>query len=264
MSLRFRIILSAACAALSLLAFWSYGSQVRSEADQVRQEAMERYGGEVVSLVVANRALEAGEQVGMADVSVVDWLVDLAPEGCLTSLDAVLGMSVTVPVAKGAPLTDLNFRTGSDAMEVPEGRIAISVPATDKTGVPREVRAGSVLAAYALGDNDVRLISADLVVLSTPGESAVARGDSSLSVAASPEEVATLLLASARGELRLVLPADDMGTPDGLVPAAPSEVPEEEAAAQDDAEPEDGTPVVPEKDDGTGAADGAQQEREAA
>ena len=262
MSLRFRIILSAACAALSLLAFWSYGSQVRSEADQVRQEAMERYGGEVVSLVVANRALEAGEQVGMADVSVVDWLVDLAPEGCLTSLDAVLGMSVTVPVAKGAPLTDLNFRTGSDAMEVPEGRIAVSVPATDKTGVPREVRAGSVLAAYALGDTDVRLISADLVVLSTPGEGAMARGDSALSVAVKPEEVTTLLLASARGELRLVLPADDMGTLDGLAPAAPTEVPEE--AAQDDAEPEDGTPVVPEMDDGTGAADGAQQEREAA
>ena len=119
-----------------------------------------------------------------------------------------------------------------------------------------------MLAAYALGDTDVRLISADLVVLSTPGEGAMARGDSALSVAVKPEEVTTLLLASARGELRLVLPADDMGTLDGLAPAAPTEVPEE--AAQDDAEPEDGTPVVPEMDDGTGAADGAQQEREAA
>ncbi|MBQ6651645.1 MAG: hypothetical protein IJM67_10390, partial [Atopobiaceae bacterium] len=93
---------------------------------------------------------------------------------------------------------------------------------------------------------------------------AVARGDSSLSVAVMPEEVATLLLASARGELRLVLPADDRCALDGLAPAAPSDVPEEAAAAQDDAEPEDGTPAVPEKDDGTGAADGAQQKREAA
>ena len=137
-----------------------------------------------------------------------------------------------------------------------------SPPQIPKTGVPREVRAGSVLAAYALGDTDVRLISADLVVLSTPGEGAMARGDSALSVAVMPEEVTTLLLASARGDLRLVLPADDMGTLDGLAPAAPTEVPEE--AAQDDAEPEDGTPVVPEMDDGTGATDGAQQEREAA
>jgi len=207
MSLKFRIVLSLACAALALVSFWSYGSTVRAEADQVRQEALERYGGEVVQLVVANRDLAAGEQLGTADVSQVDWLVDLAPEDGMATLDQVVGRIVTVPVAKGAPLCGLNFREDAPGMEVPEGRVAVSLGMSDRSGIPREARAGSVMAAYAVGDVDVRLVSADLVVLSVSGTS---RGDSALSVAVRPEEVTAVLLASARGSLRLVLPAQGM------------------------------------------------------
>lgn len=248
MSLRFRIVLSLACAALSLLAFWSYGSHVREEADQVRQEALERYGGEVVGLVVANRGIAAGEQLGISDVSEVDWLVDLAPEGSIGSLEDVLGATVTVPVAKGAPLTELNLREESVGMEVPEGRVALSIPVTDRTGVPREAHAGSVLAAYAIGDIDVRLVSADLVVLSVPG---VARGESVLSVAAWPEEVTSVLLASARGELRLVLPAEGLPPLDGSAPAEVGE-PEGDEGAQDVQEEQGGGPSAGHAPEGDG------------
>ena len=63
MSLRFRVVFALSCAVLTLLAFTSYAGQVRAEAEKVRSDAIARYGGEVVSLVVTNRQIEAGETV---------------------------------------------------------------------------------------------------------------------------------------------------------------------------------------------------------
>lgn len=146
-------------------------------------------------------------------------------------------MTVTVPVPKGAPLTELNFREATTGIEVPEGRIALSVPVTDRVGLPREVRAGSVIAAYAVGDLEVRLVSGDLMVLSVPGEASLSRSDASLSVAVWPEVVSDVLLASARGELRLALPGEGV---EGLGEAGPPrDVGAEEGEAQADADAPD-------------------------
>ena len=57
MSLRFRVVFALSCAVLTLLAFTSYAGQVRAEAEKVRSDAIARYGGEVVSLVVTNRQI---------------------------------------------------------------------------------------------------------------------------------------------------------------------------------------------------------------
>ena len=106
MSFKFRIALSLACAVLAALIFLSYGDHIRADAEQVRSEAIARYGGEIVSIVVSNRTLEAGETISAADVTQCDWVADLVPEGAFTNLDEVIGKGVTVPIAKGAPVCD--------------------------------------------------------------------------------------------------------------------------------------------------------------
>ena len=48
MTRRFRFALSGSCAVLAALLCALYGQHVHDEADRVRAEALERYGGEVV------------------------------------------------------------------------------------------------------------------------------------------------------------------------------------------------------------------------
>ena len=200
-----------------------YGQHVQGEADGVRAEALERYGGEVVSLVVAPEGLEAGEVVDGRNVTERDWLADLAPEGAVVGLDEVMGAEVTIPAAAGAPLTDLNFRDDEDAIEVPSGRVALSLPVTESLGLPPSATEGTTLVAYRVSDTGVGLVSADLVVLRALGEQTGIGARGSVTVA-----VASVLSSSADGSLRLALPADDAeGLAEGSGIAPTSVMPEE-------------------------------------
>ncbi len=221
MSFKFRIALSLACAVLAALIFLSYGDHIRADAEQVRSEAIARYGGEIVSIVVSNRTLEAGETISAADVTQCDWVADLVPEGAFTNLDEVIGKGVTVPIAKGAPVCDLNFRTNDEQLEVPQGMVAVSVPLTDRTGVPVEVVAGSNVIAYATSDEGTTLVTEDVVVLSMPESSSIGAA-ATLTLAVSPDAVPVVLTASAEGTLRIVVPADDVDNTAGAVQADPS------------------------------------------
>ena len=198
MTRRMRLVVAGTCALIAALLCVAYGQSVQAEAEQVRAEALERYGGEVVTLVVASEGLEAGDVVDRLNVTEQDWLADLVPEGAILSLDDVLGAEITVPVAAGAPLTSLNFRDDEDAVEVPSGCVAVTVSVTQNLGLPSATAAGTRLAAYEVEDSGVSLISDDLLVLrSTMDTSVGSRGEVTLAVGA--ESVASVLAASAEG-----------------------------------------------------------------
>ncbi len=225
MSGRFRIVLSLAFALLGVVSCLAYADSVRSEAERVRSDAIARFGGEVAELVVADRPLEAGDVVTEHDVNVRDWVSDLAPSGALTDLDDVVGRQVSVPVAEGAPLTELNFRDESVLAEVPAGHVAVSVPVTEKLGISRGVTRGARLSAYAVSDEGPRLIAGDIEVLSELGTTTGIVASQQVTIAVLPNDVTAVLSASASGELRLVIPADDVEVSDGTPrPGPPDEI----------------------------------------
>lgn len=231
MSLRFRLVFASACVVLVLLAFTAYGNHVRAQAEQVRNAAIARYGGEVVSLVVSNSALEPGQVVGEKDVSVRDWVADLAPQGALTSLDDVIGREVTVPVSKNAPVTKLAFRDSSELADIPSGHVAMSVPVNEKLGVTKGVPQGTRLLAYEVTDEGSKPLSEDVTVLSTPSSSSSMGMAAQISLAVPADDVSSLLDASGRGDLRLVMPADDVKRPEEVAsaPELRAEKPEEDS-----------------------------------
>lgn len=210
MSLRFRFVFAGACAMLVALLCALYARHVRGEAERVRQESIERYGGEVVSLVVAPEGLDAGDVVGYGNVTQRDWLVDLAPEGAITSVDEALGMSVSVPVAPGAPVCELNVRDDSSMPDVPTGLVAVSLPLTDKLGLSRGVAQGSRLVAFEVSRDGARLISNGVQVVVAPAEQTGLAANTQVTVAAPPDDVPAILSASASGDLRLAVPATDV------------------------------------------------------
>ncbi len=230
MSVRFRVLFSTACAVLAVMVCLNYAQHVQAEADRARSEVLARYGGEVVTLVVSSAALEPGDIATQSNVTTREWLVDLAPEGALTSLDEVLGKEVGNAAPKGVPLTDVTFRDASTMAEVPAGRVAVTVPVTDRLGVPRDISQGATLAAYEVSGEGTSLICASMSVLAAPAQTSLG-ATPQLTLAVLPEDVPAILAASASSDLRLVMPGtsvaqDEEGMAD---PAAPEEVKADES-----------------------------------
>lgn len=230
---RFRIVLSTACALLAVMLFVTYANHVRGEAERIRSEAIARYGGEVVELAVASETLEPGDVATHSNVSMREWLLDLAPEGALTSLDDVYGLEVGAPIAKGTPLTQLAFRSTSEVAEVPEGCVAVTIPITDKLGVPRSITVGASLVAYEVGSSDTRLISEGMTVLAIPGLASQYTTGAQITVSVPAEDAPVVLAAAATNDLRLVMPAKDVEAVDAHgASEAPEELSAEDVAAE--------------------------------
>lgn len=205
---RARVATSVVCGVAAALLAMGGAQSARAEAQRERSELLERYGGEVASLVVARRELASGSVVSEADVEERDWLADLAPEGAFTSVGDIVGTRLTSPVAKGAPLTRLSGASGEGDVEVPEGRVAISARAGERVGIPADVASGARVLVYEAAGDGVRLVCADALVLG--GSADRSSSDASITLAVYPDEVSGVLAASAAGTLRVALPADDV------------------------------------------------------
>ena len=161
----------------------------------------------------------------------------------MTGLDSVLGTEVSVPVAAGVPLTELNFRDSAESVEVPPDRVALSVPLDDDLGVPPGTAVGASLAAYEADEDGVRMISEDVRVLAVPQTGTGLMGSGSITVAVAPDDVARLLAASDAGCLRLALPGDEALALAEGEQSAPESVPAEKDGEDEaeDGEAEDTT-----------------------
>ena len=210
MDRRRRLLVSLACAAFAIVACEMYAGHVRGEVDRAHAETLRRYGGDVVPIVVSSRAIEAGETILASDVRLVDWLSELVPDGAVLDLDEAVGRELTVPISKGVPLTDLNYRDASELAEIPAGHVAVSVAITEKLGVAVGVPVGSHMIAYRVKDGTADPIANDVVMLMTPTTSGASANRGTLTIAVASKDVSSVLGASSSGDLRLVVPADDV------------------------------------------------------
>lgn len=207
MSKRFRVIFSVACAVLAFLLSYLYVQQVQAQASAQRSEALERYGGEVVDLVVTTRDLSQGEVVRASDVTTKEWISDLAPSGAQTKKDAVVGKRLTSTVPKGNPVCEVHFDWDSADLDIPEGYVAVTLLQTDNLGIPANLSSNTKLIAYSVGKDSTKELANDLQLLSQSGKDDNQLGSQSVTIAARPEQVAGVLSANAAGNLRLAVPS---------------------------------------------------------
>lgn len=223
MSLRFRIVFALACALLAALLCAVYAQHVQAETERTRSEALARYGGEVVSVVVAARNLSSGDEVAADDVETAEWVADLVPEGAFTDIDDVVGSRLSSSVPAGSVLCALHFEAEEGASQIPEGHVAISLSVSDRLGLPSEAGIGSRLLAYTISDGSASLIADDIELLSHDSSSQY--GTQSVTLAVLPDQVASILSASSAGDLRLAVPADDVDAGSTGISTAPTSVP---------------------------------------
>ena len=209
MKRRTRIVASALCgiAAFSLSSL-SVAS-VREEARAAEEELVALYGGERVSVCVAARDIRDGETVGEGDIEVRDWAASLLPADPATAEEDVVGKRATSNVPAGSVLASAHFEREKDALDVPEGLVAVSVPSRNQFAIGGALTRGDTVDVYVSGEGTTELLiaGAQVIDLSTE-EAGSAEALDWVTVAVEPERVVDVLAASARGSIFLTLPGE--------------------------------------------------------
>ena len=198
-------VLCAACVALFM-------TSVQGEADAARAEALARYGGEQVEACVATRDIVAGERVDLSAVETKMWVADLLPEEAVRSSSDIVGKTATSSIFKGEVITEGRFQAARDALDVPAGKQAVSVPAKAVQAVGGAIRPGMGIDIYSLGDTGTTLLAQNVTVLDTSmgSSGSIASGDNGwITLAVDPSRVQELIAASGKTTLYFTLPGQE-------------------------------------------------------
>lgn len=190
---------------------FAYSVQVRGEADEARIEAMQRYGGEQVDVLVATKDIYPGETVHASNAEVKTWLSDLLPSGCVTSFDGVKGVQAASLIISGEAISHRRFDSGGSGIDVPQGCVALSVPAEDVQAVGGALSAGDVVDVYATG-SQTACIGKQIMVLATNVEhsSGTKAKVSWVTLAVPVEQSQEFVTASQSMDIYFVLPASEV------------------------------------------------------
>ena len=216
---RGHLIAGVLCGVLCVAGILSYTSDVRSDFEQERAEAFSRYGGEQVEILVATDDVAAGDMLDSTNSEKRLWLSELIPDGALADASDVAGIPATSPIYAGEVVLKHRFdERETVALQVPDGKCAVSVPAKAVSAVGGSVGPGSYVDVYASSGSATDLMASRVLVLST---SATAEEDGEkksdmawVTLAVEPAAVEEFITASQKSELYFVLPADENDLPD--------------------------------------------------
>lgn len=198
---------SAGCGLAAGVLAWGLFSSLEAEVDRARTEALAAYGDDVVTVVVAARDLEPGEVAGSSNTALEEWAAELLPAGAVTSLDELASAEVTSRVPEGAPLASAYFEETRGAVEVPAGRVAVSIPVQASFAVGGALTQGESVGAYVSKDGVADLLVSDArVVDASVFGSGDAEGLSWVTLAVDPDQAEELMAAADKGVVSLVVP----------------------------------------------------------
>lgn len=202
------VIAGLACAACIALFMMS----VQGGAEAARAEALARYGGEQVEVCVATRDIAAGERIGYDAMETKLWVAGLLPDGAVRDGADVLGQVATSSILKGEVIAQQRFQENHEALDVPAGKQAVSVPVKAVQAVGGSIRPGMRVNVYSSGDASTAVLAKDVVVLDTSmGESgALSSAESGwVTLAIDSARVQEVIAASNKTSLHFVIPGDD-------------------------------------------------------
>lgn len=199
------IICGIICAACVFL----YTEMVYAEADSKRSEALERYGGEQVEVVVATRTIHPGETLDPSNCTTKTWLSDLLPDGALMELSEMEGKQATSLILEGEVVSQSRFNNETQELDIPAGYVAIALPAEDIQAVGGRISAGSKVDVYATGAKTACL-GRDLEVLATSADNDESSSRTKLTwitLAVKPEKAQEFVTASESLAIYFTLPS---------------------------------------------------------
>nr|WP_306792711.1 RcpC/CpaB family pilus assembly protein [Collinsella urealyticum] len=201
-----RLLISLATGAAAALFAFGYATSVKAEAARTQRETMERFGGELVQVLVATRDIEPGEVIDAANVVLEDWVASLVPADAQTSMAETQGKTATSRIPRRAVLCPQYFLARERGAEVPAGTVALAVASDAEHSVGGSLARGDAVDVYVSRDGIADLICSACVL----DTSARAEGNTKISwvsLAVAPEHVREVLLAASQAPISLTLPA---------------------------------------------------------
>jgi len=219
-------------------AVYAYTHAVAASAAEARNEALQRYGGEQAQVCVATQDIAPGEVLSSTNSEVRPWLVDLLPDGALSSADEAAGQQVSYPIVKGSVISNKYFAEAGTTLSVPEGTQALSfeLPAANALGGALEAK--SVIDVYAIGGSGASLLLSNASVLATGSSNSQIW----VTLAVPAEQVEEMINATQTTTLYLTLPGQKPQTSEANTENADSDSAKSESANTENAGKEDAKP----------------------
>lgn len=173
-----------------------------------------------LTYLIAASPIQPGQTVKAEDLQLVNWPGDHPIEGAQASISAVTGREALFPLAKGEPVLDRHLSApGSGvglASRIPEGMRAVTLRSDEVVGVAGFLIPGShvdVLVTYHTPDSPDSLTATvlqNVVVIAAghqiqPDPAGKPADVTVVTLLLSPENAQRAVLASAQGQIHLVL-----------------------------------------------------------
>lgn len=213
MSARTRTVLAILCGIAAALLVFGYAARVRQGAESARQEALQRYGGETATAVVTTRRILPGEAFSERNVETREWLVDLLPEGACGETGQIAGQHAASEIAANTPVCQAHLEMSADALEVPAGKVALSVSCSPQSSVSGALSAGSEVDIYSVSGGSASPLCLGVQVL----RSGASGSSPWVTVAVDPSQVEALIASAAMQGLYFALPSKDVIASDRTV-----------------------------------------------
>lgn len=214
---RGHLVIGALCGMLCIAGILSYAAGLRADMEEERSAALARYGGEQVEILVATDDIAIGDMLDSTNSEKRLWLSELIPDGAVSDFADVSALPATSPIYAGEVILEHRFDEHENvALQVPDGKCAVSVPAKAVSAVGGSVAAGSKVDVYSSSGSTTDLLASRVLVLSTSSTSQEDSNKKSdvtwVALAVDPEMVEELITASQKSELYFALPSEDART----------------------------------------------------
>ncbi len=205
------LVIALTCGLLCALCVGLYVGGLEQQSEQVRQEALARYGGDQLEVWVAARDLGPGDVIGANDVEERLWVADLLPAGAQTNQTVVIGQEVAAAIYEDEVITASRLGQQTLALDVPQGLSAISVPAGEVETVGGALMPGMRPDVYATGASATTLLVERALVLEiSKAEGTLGSSSNRWVTLAVPESsVEELVRAAQNLSLHFVLPPQE-------------------------------------------------------
>ena len=203
------LVCGVVCGLICAVCVFLYTEMVYAEADSKRTEALQRYGGEQVEVLVATKTIHPGETLDPSNCTTTTWLSDLLPEGALMNIDETAGKQATSLILQGEVISSSRFDNETKELDIPAGSVAIALPAQDVQAVGGSITVGSKVDVYATGTKTTCL-GRDLEVLATSAgteESSTRSKITWVTLAVDPEKTQEFVAASQSMDIYFTLPS---------------------------------------------------------
>lgn len=198
-----------ACGIGCAICVGAYILQVEQNSAAAQEQMLAEYGGNQIDVCVAKRDIVAGETISDGDIETRTWIATLLPSNAVTEKSNAVGKRVGSTILQGEPLSENRFGFESDDIDIPEGTVAISVPARDVQAVGGAIRPGMVCDVYATGASSTAKLAQSVQILAT----SMAQDDSASSawvtLAIEPSKVQEMVSAAQNLEIYLTLPSSE-------------------------------------------------------